>query len=337
MSVVPVRELLPGASVQHVLLVEERAERKAKNGDPFWVITLRDHTGAIKTAPVWFNQASWVDGVQKGAVVQAIGTVDRYNNDRQVVLAAPLHVLPASEVPVERFLPSVAESQREKLWARLDQMVAELAHPGLRGAVELFFRDDAFRVRFERTPGAVRGHHAKVGGLLRHVWEVAYIGKAMATAMRANADLVVAGALLHDIGKTETYTVDARGFDYDPRNALIGHVVLGALLFTSRVEAARAAGTLALSDAQLVELQHLILSHHGSLEFGSPVQPASAEAELLHWADETSAKGDAMNEALEDADLFPEGGAVSSKRSWQLDRKVWRRPAGLWAAENTPT
>jgi 3'-5' exoribonuclease len=137
---------------------------------------------------------------------------------------------------------------------------------------------------------------------------------------------VVAGALLHDIGKVEAYTVSAAGFGYDPRNHLIGHVVLGALMFTQRAEAARAAGTLELTDAQLVELQHMILSHHGTLEFGSPVPPMSLEAELLHWADETSAKGNSMMEAIADADLFTSGEEISGRKAWQLDKRIWRRP-----------
>ncbi|MCU0625918.1 MAG: HD domain-containing protein [Gemmatimonadaceae bacterium] len=324
-----VRDLAPGDSVQLELLVEDRTERTAKTGDPFWVLTLRDASGSIRTAPVWFDKAEWVAGAERGRVVQVLGTVDRYREDRQLALSAPLRVLPVGAERVEAFLPSVPYAT-ERLWQKLDELRAEVRVPALREAMALFFADDAFRVRFERTPGAVRGHHARLGGLLLHVVEVATIGRAMAKTMRVDADLVVAGALLHDIGKVETYTVDARGFDYDPRNALIGHVVLGCLMFTERVEAARRDGSCTLGTWQVTELQHLILSHHGSLEFGSPVQPATAEAELLHWADETSAKGDAMTTSLADDELFPDGAEVSPRRAWQLDRKLWRRPAGLW-------
>ena len=113
---------------------------------------------------------------------------------------------------------------------------------------------------------------------------------------------------------------------YDPRNHLIGHVVLGCLMFSDRVSASRVAGTCTLTDVQLTELQHMILSHHGSLEFGSPVQPMTLEAELLHWADEASAKGDSMVEALADSEIFTSGDEISSRKAWQLDRRLWRRP-----------
>lgn len=320
--------LAAGASVSAELLVLERVERSTGAGDPFWVLTLGNSSGSLLSAPIWKDNASWVDGVEKGRVVQVLGQVDVYakTGARQLKITGPVRVLPSGTERIDEFLPRV-EFATERLWDALDKLRAGMSTPRLIEAVNLFFADDAFRSRFERTPGAVRGHHARLGGLLLHVCEVASIGQQMAKTMRkANVDLVIAGALLHDIGKVEAYTVDARGLGYDPRNHLIGHVVLGCLMFTDRVSAARAAGTCLLTDGQLTELQHMILSHHGSLEFGSPVQPMTLEAELLHWADETSAKADSMVESLADTELFTSGDEVSTRKSWQLDRRLWRRP-----------
>jgi 3'-5' exoribonuclease len=261
-------------------------------------------------------------------VVQVLGQVEVYakTGARQLKVTGPIRVLPSGTERIDEFLPRV-EFATERLWDKLDKLRAGITTPRLTEAINLFFADDAFRSRFERTPGAVRGHHARLGGLLLHVCEVASIGQQMAKTMRkANVDLVVAGALLHDIGKVEAYTVDAKGLGYDPRNHLIGHVVLGCLMFSERTAAARARGGSSLTDGQITELQHMILSHHGSLEFGSPVQPMTLEAELLHWADETSAKADSMVESLADAEIFSSGDEVSSRKSWQLDRRLWRRP-----------
>ncbi len=317
-----------GASVSAELLVLDRVERSTGAGDPFWVLTLGNSSGTLQSAPIWKDNASWVDGVEKGRVVQVLGQVDVYakTGARQLKITGPVRVLPTGTERIDEFLPRV-EFATERLWDALDKLRTAITAPRLREAVDLFFADDAFRSRFERTPGAVRGHHARLGGLLLHVCEVASIGQQMAKTMRkANVDLVIAGALLHDIGKVEAYTVDAKGLGYDPRNHLIGHVVLGCLMFTERVSAARSAGTCTLTDGQVTELQHMILSHHGSLEFGSPVQPMTLEAELLHWADETSAKADSMVESLADAEIFTSGDEVSTRKSWQLDRRLWRRP-----------
>ncbi len=320
--------LAAGAAVSAELLVLERVERATGAGDPFWVLTLGNSSGTLQSAPIWKDNAAWVEGVEKGRVVQVLGQVDVYakTGARQLKLTGPVRVLPAGTERIDEFLPRV-EFATERLWDALDKLRAGMSTPRLTEAVNLFFADDEFRARFERTPGAVRGHHARLGGLLLHVCEVASIGQQMAKTMRkAHVDLVIAGALLHDIGKVEAYTVDARGLGYDPRNHLIGHVVLGCLMFTERVSLARAAGTSTLTDAQVTELQHMILSHHGSLEFGSPVQPMTLEAELLHWADETSAKADSMVESLADPEIFASGDEVSTRKSWQLDRRLWRRP-----------
>jgi 3'-5' exoribonuclease len=320
--------LAAGASVSAELLVQDRVERTTGAGDPFWVLTLGNASGMVQTAPVWKDNAAWVEGVEKGRVVQVIGTVEVYakTGARQLKITGPVRVLPVGTERIDEFLPRI-EFATERLWDALDKLRASISAPRIAEAVDLFFADDVFRQRFERTPGAVRGHHSRLGGLLLHVMEVASIGQQMAKTMRkANVDLVIAGALLHDIGKVEAYTVDARGLGYDPRNHLIGHVVLGCLMFTERVAAARAAGTCTLSDAQVTELQHMILSHHGSLEFGSPVQPMTIEAELLHWADQTSASADSFAEAVQDTELFQGSDEVSSRKSWQLDRRIWRRP-----------
>ena len=312
-----------GDRVQHELLVYERAEKKTNAGDPFVILTLGNASGKIVTAPVWSNQLDWVDGADSGQVVQAIGNVSLYGKNgsakRQLQLAAPLRLIPAGEADVERFLPSVGDCTR--LWNFVDRSRAEVQSATLRRVLDLFFGDDAFRLQFERTPGSTGGHHAKVGGLLLHVAEVTHIAKETARTMRANVDLVVAGALLHDIGKVESYRVGPGGFTFTPCGLLVGHVVLGVLMLERRLAAI---GHPVCTEGQLLDLQHMILSHHGKLEYGSPVQPMTPEAEIVHRADEASAKAADMMEALDDPDAFPEGGEMS-KRLWRLGRSVWKR------------
>lgn len=310
-----------GDRVQHEFLVVEREEKRQASGDPFVLLTLGNASGRIATAPVWSNQMDWALGAEKGKVVQVIGEVAAFHGKRQVRLTAPLRVLPDAAVRPELFLPRIGVAT-EPLWDWIDRARSEMKSPSLRRAVDLFFADDAFRVEFERAPASVSGHHAALGGLLLHVTEVATIARNAARVMKANADLVVVGALLHDIGKVRAYGITPTGFAHTTAGSLVGHVVLGALMLQERLAAVPLA---ALSPSQRLELLHLILSHHGALEFGSPVQPMTVEAELLHWADESSAKANDMSESLAEDEHFGDG-EVSERRPWRVGRKVWRRP-----------
>lgn len=312
-----------GDRVQHEFLVVDREEKKLANGDPFLLLTLGNASGRLGTAPLWTNQLDWAAGADKGKVVQVIGEVAAFHGKRQLRLTAPLRVLPDALVRPELFLPRVAVAT-EALWDWVDRARADLKSHALRRAVDLFFADDAFRVEFERAPASVAGHHAAVGGLLLHVTEVATIARNAARVMKANADLVVVGALLHDIGKVQAYAITPTGFSHTTSGSLVGHVVLGSLMLSERLHPVPLAE---VSASQRLELQHMILSHHGSLEFGSPVQPMTVEAELLHWADETSAKANDMAESLTEDEHFGDG-EVSERRPWRVGRRVWRRPHG---------
>ena len=313
--------------MQHELLVIDRAEKKTNAGDPFVILTLGNRSGRIDTAPIWSNQIEWADGARTGKVVQAVGEIKLYEKGgvgkKQLALSGPVRILPDETFRVEAFLPSI-DGGTERLWDWIDRTRGAVESATLRRVLDLFFGDDDFRVRFERTPGSTQGHHAKLGGLLLHVFEVTNIAKQIARTMgrKVNCDLVVTGALLHDVGKVEAYEIGPGGFTASPCGLLVGHVVMGALMLERR---AAAAGHPVCAPGQLLELQHMILSHHGSLEFGSPVQPMTTEAEIVHWADEASAKATDMVEELEDPGLFASGGEFSDKRSWRLGRRIWRR------------
>lgn len=319
MAALRIPELAAGDRVQHELMVRGREDKQTRAGDPFVVLRLGNTTGEI-TANVWSEQVRSVDGVVAGNIVQVIGTVEDYKGRRQLKLTAPLRVVAPSAANIDAFLPSI-EVSTETLWARVDGWRGEM-RPTLRRAVDLFFGDDAFRAEFERTPGAPRGHHARLGGLLMHVVEVAEIARQAAATMQGDVGLVTAGALLHDIGKVQAYTIGPSGFDHSPAGRLLGHIVLGSLMLEERIATLPRPG---LTPDQRLELHHFIQSHHGIPEFGAAVQPMTLEAELLHYADQASAKGNDFNEAVEDPELFPADEAFSAKRSWRLERRVWRR------------
>jgi 3'-5' exoribonuclease len=306
--------------VQHELLVREREDKTTKTGDPFIVLKLGNASGQLSTN-IWKEEVPLVQGVRPGQVVQVIGSVELYQGRKQLKLTAPPRVVAQGAANIDEFLPRISVSVDE-LWSRVDAWRAEL-RGALRTALDLFFADDAFRERFARAPGATRGHHAQIGGLLLHSCEVTNIARAAAQTMRGDVALVTAGALLHDIGKVEAYTVDIAGFGNTQQGHLLGHIVLGSLMLEERLRTLPA-GT--LSEPQRLELHHFIQSHHGIPEYGAAVRPMTLEAEILHYADQSSAKGNDFNEAVQDSELFPgEDLEFSAKRSWRLERRVWRR------------
>jgi 3'-5' exoribonuclease len=296
-SVLDLPSLRPGDRVQDTLLVLD-TEHKHHEGGAYDVVTFGNATGRIPSAPFWAEDQPYVEGIRKGHVVQVIGEVQEYRGHPQLRVTAPLRLLPEGSADFTRLLPSVGDVSR--YWETLDGWRREMQHPRLARVLSLFYDDDDFRRRYGQCPASVSGHHAALGGLLKHTVEVAAIARVIARVCGADQDAVLAGVLLHDIGKLESYRWDSL-FDYTESHYLIGHVVLGSLLLDRRLAEEP---NPACTDDERAMLHHLILSHHGRREFGSPVTPASLEAEVIHWADNASAKTASMAEALRAAEGF---------------------------------
>ena len=312
-----VPDLRPGDRVQHEFLVTEASQRAKQDGDPYWVLTLSNSTGSLPTEPFWAERRAEVEGLRRGHVVQVVGEVSLYRETTRQVRVTSIRLLPPETVDVKALLPSVGSVER--FWETLDGWRRAITKPRLRAVLDLFYEDPDFRRAYEACPAAPRGHHAALGGLLQHTLEVAAIARTIARVCGADQDLVLTGVLLHDIGKTEAYSWTGL-FEHTERGRLLGHVVLGTLMLDRRL--AEVPGICTGVERDI--LHHLILSHHGHLEFGSPVMPMMLEAEVLHWADNASAKTASMAQALKAAENFLEGGNVS-KSVWQLDRRrVWR-------------
>jgi 3'-5' exoribonuclease len=310
-------ELPVGARVQDPFIV---LDLEARGGDtPHTIITLGNATGRMQTAPFWPSDSHKVAGVSRGTVVQVIGTVGSYRDRRQLAVDS-LRVLPREQVDWQALMPSAGDVSR--YWKAVDRWRADIQGPRLARTIGLFYDDPEFRERYERCPASVSGHHAELGGLLKHTCEVAHIALAVSRLYpAADADLVLAGVLLHDIGKLESYTWDGI-FDVTVPGSVIGHVVLGGLMLDRRV---RAESPMPCREPELLILQHLVLAHHGKLEFGAPVVPMTLEAEIIHYADNASAKTASMADALADSENFQGTSEVSSRTIWQLDRRrAWR-------------
>jgi 3'-5' exoribonuclease len=309
--------LAVGDRVQETLLVFNVQHKSLADGRGYTVLTLSNATGRIDTAPFWPEQHDLIAGVERGHVAQVIGEVQTYRERKQLVVTS-LRVLPREHVDPSSLLPSVGDVA--PYWHTLDGWRRAITKPRLRAVIDLFYEDDEFRARYGRCPASIAGHHAAVGGLLKHTVEVAHIARAISRAAGADPELVLAGVLLHDIGKLDAYRWDT-SFEHTDRGHLAGHVALGALMLDRRVSEQTPP---VCTPEECDTLIHLVLAHHGRLEFGSPVVPMTLEAEVLHWADNASAKTASMADALRDASAFGEG-LVSRQRFWQLDgRRAYR-------------
>jgi len=317
-------DLVVGDRVEETLLVLDVQHKSLQDGRGYSVLTLSNATGRIASAPFWPEQQDLIVGVERGHVVQVIGDVQRYR-ERQQLAVTSIRVLPSEQVDPSSLLPSVGDIA--PYWEYLDRQRLEMAKPRLRAVTDLFYEDDDFRAQYERCPASINGHHAAIGGLLKHTAEVLHIARAIARAAGADSELLLAGVLLHDVGKLEAYRWSPT-FEYTDRGYLLGHVVLGALMLDRRL--AMAAPPACTPDERDI-LTHLVLAHHGRLEYGSPVVPMTLEAEVLHWADNASAKTASMADALREAQAFGDG-LVSRQRFWQLDGRRAYRGRPDWGA-----
>ena len=290
------------------------------------LLTLANASGRLPSAPLWDDAEHLARGLAAGSVVEVAGRIGTFRGRRQLDIES---IRPTSREQVDprTLLPALAGT--ESCWAALDRWRAGIRSAGLGRATALFYDDPVFRRSYQECPASPSGHHAALGGLLRHTFEVASIGRAIASVAGGHRDLVLAGALLHDIGKLDAYTWSG-AFEVSPAGALLGHVALGARMLDRKMREARAP---VCSQREHDLLLHLMLSHHGRLEFGAAVEPMTLEAEILHHADNASAKCASMAEALHDPANFT-GSARLSARIWQLARRRVYRGGGEFAADD---
>ncbi|GLH67238.1 3'-5' exoribonuclease YhaM family protein [Geothrix edaphica] len=311
------RNLKEGASFQGFLLAQEAAFKISAKGSEYLELKLSDASGDLK-AFLWDVRAieGDMEAVRADAFLWVKGSVTSYNGRLQMKLDK-VRFAPDAEVgDFSRFFPVSARPVPEML-AELDALVASVEDPWIRRLLEaLFVADAELRAAFAQAPAAKSMHHAHLGGLLEHTLSVAGMAeRACAHYQDLNRDLVLAGVFLHDVGKTAELSYE-RSFGYTDAGNLLGHIALEADWIS------RAVGKIPGFPEDLrLQILHIVLSHHGRLEFGSPVLPKTPEALLVHHLDDLDGKLEVMFRAAEDA---------SDSGSWSpysraLDRMIYRR------------
>lgn len=285
-----VKELKVGDEVVDYFALRKK-ELKEYNGNPFLKLELSDRTGRIE-AVVWNQAREAYDSLPQGEVVKIKGRVGSYKDNPQITLER-VRGARSEEFDPKDFLPS-RELNVDALLSSLREKIAAVRNPHLKALLNSLFSDEDFLSQFKLAPAGKLWHHTYTGGLLEHTLTVTEICEKVAPHYRLlDCDLLVAGALLHDIGKTEELT-GTLFFDYSEVGRLEGHIMIGCRMVQDEIKKLKD-----FPENLATRLKHLILSHHGSKENGSPVVPQTLEAFVLYYADELDSKVSGVTRVIE--------------------------------------
>lgn len=309
-----ISDLREGDTVVDVFLIATRQCANTRTGDPYLRFTLADKTGNI-TAIKWNASQSEIDLASAADYVEARGRVSDYQGQLQIKLDAINK--PSGKVEPGDFL-AVTTRDIDQMFAELQDILSNVTNPQLKLLLKAFFEDKRTCDMFKEAPAAVRVHHAYIGGLLEHTLNVVKSSDALAQLYpEVDRDILLTAAALHDIGKIQEYEWST-AFRFTEAGHFIGHVVGGAMMVKAAADRIEGFDSL-LSLA----VQHAILSHHGHKEFGSPKQPKSIEAMIVHVADELDADIAMYRNALEDS-AAENDWSLFTKKHFFLDRPLFK-------------
>jgi 3'-5' exoribonuclease len=308
-----IADLQPDQSITSFFLVRAKEVRTSPNTGKAWLqLELTDRSGAIE-AKMWENFADIAASFECDDVVKVRARVKVYHG-RNELTVEQIRIAAETEYELEDFIPHT-KKDIEQLYAQLIEIVRSVGDPLLRRLLASIVEDPAIVPKLKRAPAAVTMHHAYIGGLLEHV--VSLCGLCRLAAQHypeVNLDLLLTGAILHDIGKIDELGY-SRAFSYTTEGELLGHIVMAVDLVRKKAEAIEG-----FSPELRTLVEHLLVSHHGSLEFGSPRPPLFREAVLLHYLDDLDSKMGAVRATLES----PEGEEEWTARNPSLRRALLR-------------
>jgi 3'-5' exoribonuclease len=272
-------------------VVLSKQVKPKKTGEPYLALVLGDRSGQLE-AKMWDNVEGALDAFEQEDFLKVKGLLNKYKNRFQLTIHK-LRRLADAEVDFADYLPKTTKNIDE-LWKNLGDLVATLQNPFLRALIEAFMADPEIAQGYRNAPAAKTLHHAYIGGLLDHVVSLFHSCDLICKNYpQVNRDLVLAGAFLHDIGKIHELNYN-RSFTYTTRGQLLGHMVIELEMLQAK------ATVIPDFPAELrTLLEHLIISHHGQYEFGSPKLPMFPEALLLHYMDDLDSKMESMRAHFE--------------------------------------
>jgi len=307
-----VKDLYEGQRFRDFFYVDEKSLKMTRAGKYFLDLKLRDKTGAV-SAKVWDDAEKASNLFSKGDFIKIQASVESYQGSAQLRIQK-IRKAGEAEYELSDFLRQT-EKNIDEMFDSLISYVDSIENPWIKKLLELFFEDKDFARTFCKSPAAKTVHHSYLGGLLEHTLSMVRICDFLCGHYGdLNRDFLMAGAILHDIGKIKELEIKG-GFSYSTEGELIGHPILGVLIAREKIEEIPGFPT---KIAMLLE--HMIISHHGQLEYGAAKLPVFREAILLTFIDEIDAKLNLVNSFTED-EAIPKPDEIWSDKCWYLDNR----------------
>jgi 3'-5' exoribonuclease len=288
-----IKDIRPGDKVLDSFLVTEKNLAFSQKGSPYLNLRLKDRTGEVE-GKIWENADEWDKQFKKGDVIQVQSRAVSFKNTLQLSIH-DVEKLDEADINPADFFPS-AGRDIEEMFTELMSYVGEMETPYLKSLLESFFRDEAIATLFKKASAAKTFHHVYIGGLLEHTLSVVRLLEQVADHYNGiDRDMLITGGLLHDIGKIYEFSYD-RIIDYSDEGRLVGHIVIGVEMLDKKIATIND-----FPDLAAMELRHLLLSHHGTQEFGSPKRPKTLEALIVHHIDDLDAKVNAFQTYIDES------------------------------------
>src|SRR6202035_443968 len=312
-------------------VVVSKQIKPKKTGDPYLALTLGDRSGQLD-AKMWDNVEEVLNAFEQDDFLKIKGLVNKYKNRFQLTIHK-VRKLGETEIEFSDYLPKTTKNI-DDLWQTLTDFVTSFQNPHLQSLVQAFMSDPEIAAAYRNAPAAKTLHHAYIGGLLDHVVSLFRSSDLVCRNYpQVNRDLLLTGVFLHDIGKIHELAYN-RSFSYTTRGQLLGHMIIELEMLQAKLELFPA------FPAELKTLlEHLIISHHGEYEFGSPKLPMFPEALLLHYMDDLDSKMEAMRAQFErEADVdSPWTGYNASLGRPLLNSAKFLAPKAASAPDDSPS
>jgi len=312
-----IKEIAPGETINDIYMVKDPILRSTTRGDLYIAMYLCDKTGQAN-GRMWQASEVIYQSLPQPGFMHIKGRSEVYQNNMQIVINQ-ISVIDASKVDSSDFLAHT-EKDVDAMFAEVTSIVANIENKQLKAIVDEFLSDEELMEKFRTAPGGMQVHHNYLGGLLEHTHGMLGVAKAILPLYpQAQADVVLAGIFIHDMGKTEELSYDM-AFSYTDTGQLLGHISKTYLMLNRKVDALRAKGT-QIDETVVDALGHIILSHHGEYEFGSPKIPATLEAFMVCYIDNLDAKMNQVGKAIDDET------SESNWTGWQrtLETRLYRK------------